>query len=386
MRAGAAALMPNDLAFERKTIDTIYSGACDSAELEQAVELIAQYFDSAGALLGELDSARPDAQFMTGVRTIDHAFVADYHAVAELDPAPRLFTALPTGTATSTDRLFSDHVLRTDVFRNEFLRPRGVDAALCGPLLSEGGRFAMVAVHHPVNRESFGDDDIARLERLMPHLRRTLQIRRLFLQSELRGRALDSIVNRIHTGLIGVSHDDAVLFVNDAARVVAAARDGIALDRQGRLVAADRVAAKRLALLEADVERGGAGGLVRVPRPSRRAPYLVLVSPLPSSDKLLPNASGGILFSVHDPGHAPSSAAQHIAGLLHLPFGAAKVVAAILEGVELKHYAERAGISTNTVKFHLKTAFERTGTRSQTELVRRTLLMLNDLGPYFPDG
>ena len=378
--------MPNDLAFERKIIDTIYSGACDSAELEQAVELIAQYFDSAGAVLGELDSAKPDAQFMTGVRTIDHAFVADYQAVAELDPAPRLFAALPTGTATTTDRLFSDHILRTDVFRNEFLRPRGVDAALCGPLLSDGGRFALVAVHHPINRESFGDDDIARLERLMPHLRRTLQIRRLFLQSELRDRALASVVNRIHTGLLGVSHDGAVLFVNDAVRTIAAARDGIGLDRQGRLVAADRTAAKRLAMLEADVEHGGAGGLVQVPRPSRRAPYLVLVSPLPSSDNLLPNASGGILFAVHNPGHAPASAAERIARLLHLPLGAAKVVAAILEGIELKHYAESAGISTHTVKFHLKIAFERTETRSQTELVRRTLLALNDLGPYFSDG
>jgi GAF domain-containing protein len=383
---GAAALMPNDFALERRIIDSIYSGACDSAELEQAVELIAQYFDSAGALLGELDSARPDAQFMTGVRTIDHAFVADYQAVAELDPAPRLFAALPTGTATTTDRLFSDHVLRTDVFRNEFLRPRGVDAALCGPLLSEGGRFALVAVHHPINREGFGDDDIARLERLMPHLTRALQIRRLFLQSELRGRVLESIVDRIHTGLIGVSHEGPILFVNNAVRAIAAARDGIGLDRQGRLVAADRAAAKRLSMLEADVEHGGPGGLVRVQRPSQRAPYLVLVSPLPAGDKLLPNAHGGILFVVHDPGRLLGSATQRIARLLHLPLGAAKVVAAILEGVELKDYAERAGISTNTVKFHLKTAFERTETRSQTELVRRTLLALNDLGPYFSDG
>jgi DNA-binding CsgD family transcriptional regulator len=60
-------------------------------------------------------------------------------------------------------------------------------------------------------------------------------------------------------------------------------------------------------------------------------------------------------------------------------------VAATLEGIELKDYAERAGISMNTVKFHLKTAFERTETRSQTELVRRALLALNDLGPYFSD-
>jgi len=260
--------MPDSADPELKIIEAIYRGACDAAELALAVELIAQYFDSAGALLGEMDCIRPEAQFMTGVRTIDHAFVADYQSVADIDPAPRLFTALQTGTASTTDRIFSKEVLRTDVFRNEFLRPRGIDAALSGPLLSEGGRFALVAVHHAVNRESFGDEDIARLERLMPHLTRALQIRRLFLQNESRGQALESVVNRIPTGMIGVSDDGPALFVNDAARAMAAARDGLSLDRHGRLVAADRATVKRLAALEADVAQGGAGGLVRVPRRS----------------------------------------------------------------------------------------------------------------------
>ncbi len=64
------------------------------------------------------------------------------------------------------------------------------------------------------------------------------------------------------------------------------------------------------------------------------------------------------------------------------PHGAAKVLSALLDGIELRDYAEREAISMNTVKFHLKTAFERTDTRSQVDLVRRALLALNDLGPY----
>jgi len=76
---------------------------------------------------------------------------------------------------------------------------------------------------------------------------------------------------------------------------------------------------------------------------------------------------------------------QRIAHLLHVTPGAAKVLEAILERIELKVYADRESISMNTVKFHLKTAFERTGTRSQADLVRRALQALNDLGPYFSD-
>jgi len=67
-----------------------------------------------------------------------------------------------------------------------------------------------------------------------------------------------------------------------------------------------------------------------------------------------------------------------------IPLGAAKLVRAMLEGVDLKDYSDRAGISMNTVRFHLKTAFARTETRSQAALVRNALSALSDLGPYFP--
>jgi hypothetical protein len=51
----------------------------------------------------------------------------------------------------------------------------------------------------------------------------------------------------------------------------------------------------------------------------------------------------------------------------------------------VKDYADWEQISINTVKFHLKTAFERTGTRSQLELLRRTILALDDLGKFLED-
>jgi len=376
-------LIPGSADLEQKIVEAIYRGACEPAGLDRAIELIAQYFDSAGATLGEIDQTAPELQFIVGARNIDHAFYADYGPYAHLDPAPRAFGALTTGTMAITDRMFSAEFLRRNVFLHEFLRPHGVDGTLGGTLLSANGSFAMVGIHHGTNRDPFGDDDLARLDRLVPHLTRALQIRRLFVQSELRGQALEAIVNRNRTGMIGLSGDGPALFVNDAAHVIARASDGIGLDRHGRPVAADRASARQLAALEADVARGGAGGLVRIPRPSGRPPYVVLVSPLPSGENILPRVRGGVLIAIHNPSRMSASAIQQIVHLLHVPLGAAKIVDAILQGIELKGYAEREAISMNTVKFHLRTAFDRTGTRNQADLVRRALLALNDLGSYF---
>ena len=227
-------MIPVNADLEQKIVDAIYRGACDPAELRRAIELIGQYFDSSGVVFGELDHAAPEVQFTLGVRTVDQAFLADYLAYSQLDPAPRAFSALSVGTASTSDRVFSQEVLRTDVFLNEFLRPRGVDASLASPLLATGGRIAIVAVHQGTNRSRYGDDAIARLERLTPHLTRALQIRRLFLRIELRSQALEATVNRNTTGMIGLAREGPALFVNDAARAIARARDGISLDRHGR--------------------------------------------------------------------------------------------------------------------------------------------------------
>lgn len=366
---------------ERKLIEAIYRGACDSTELARAIEMLGEYLGRAGAFVGEFDRADPESQFTVGFGTIDDNFLRDYVEFAPLDPAPAKFAAQPIGVATTSDRMFSSVYLRTSTFLHEFLRPRGVDATLAAPLLSAAGRFAIVGVHQGIAQDRFEDDDLERLERLAPHLGRALQIRRLFLQNEKRVLALEAMLDRNSAGLIGLSDDPVPLFVNDAARAIAAAKDGIGIDRDGRPLVADRRATKHLAEMEAQVRRGGAGGVVRVQRPSGRSAYAVLIAPLPAmEDILLRRQRGGVLIAIHDPDRRPPVTAQRLAQLLFVPIGAAKVIEALLNGVDLKDYAEQEGISPNTVKFHLKAAFNSTGVRRQTDLVRRALLALNDLG------
>ncbi len=372
--------MPDSTDPEQKIIDAIYRGACDPVELQRAIELIGQYFDSSGVFLGELDHMTPEAQFTVGAGTIDAAFMRGYARYADFDPAPKQFAALRTGTATTTDRMFAAEYLRGCVFLNEFFRPNGIEGTLGAPLLSAAGRFAIIGVHHGTEQKPFDDNHLIRLERLTPHLTRALQIRRLFLKGQMRDQLLEAIVNRNSAGVVALSGDGPSLFVNSAARAIASERDGVSLDRDGRLLPADHAAARRLTSLQTDVLQGGSGGVLYIKRPSGLPPYVVLVSPLPPTEDILLRTRLGVLIIIHDPSRRIVATGQRIALLLHMPLGAAKVVEALIAGVELKDYAEREGISMNTVKFHLKTAFERTGSRSQTDLVRRTLLAINDLG------
>jgi DNA-binding CsgD family transcriptional regulator len=55
-------------------------------------------------------------------------------------------------------------------------------------------------------------------------------------------------------------------------------------------------------------------------------------------------------------------------------------------GEDLQDYANRTGISINTARYHLKTAFDRLGVHSQTELTRRIILALRDLADHRDGG
>ena len=167
-----------------------------------------------------------------------------------------------------------------------------------------------------------------------------------------------------------------------AARAMAAANDGLSIDRGGRPFALDRAANNRLSGLENDVRSGGAGGVARVPRSDGKPPYgnhgrAVLHRPAASTKEGRGRAASFSSSTIRccsrsrSPRRsAPCSACRQ---------ATANLVAAIAAHEDLTAYAERVGISMNTVRYHLKTAYARTGVRRQSELVRLVIAALRDL-------
>jgi PAS domain-containing protein len=289
----------------------------------------------------------------------------------------------PAGTAIPTFRLLPEETKRPGLFFSEFFRPLGLEECLGGTLATTNGRFAMVGLHRAPDRRSFDDGDIAKLERLMPHMWRALQLRRSFLSLDRRYAALADACDRTAAGYVGIDHEGRALFANEAARRMTASEDGLALDRNGRLYAVHRAANQRLTELARDVVGGGAGGIVRVNRPDGKPAFVVMVAPLFLGGGLDGGRQPrGTLFAIHDPLLRLPPPPQFIAELFRLPTGAANLLAALAAAEELGDYAERIGISMNTVRFHLKTAYARTGVHRQSELVRLITAALRDLADH----
>ncbi|UVK36693.1 hypothetical protein LHFGNBLO_003648 [Mesorhizobium sp. AR10] len=374
---------------EAQFLDALYLGVRDRAGFDASLELLGSLFDVTTAILLDFDAARPEVSAQATIGQFKGEAMQRYQRdFATLDPAPRAFMAQPAGTAIPTYRLLPEETRKPGVFFNEFFRPLGLEECLGGTLATTKGRFAMVGLQRTPDRDPFDDADIARLEALMPHLARALQLRRGFLELEGAAGAMSEICNRLAAGVVALDEHGRSLFINAAARKMAVVNDGLSIDRGGRLFALNRAASNRLAELENDVRSGGAGGIARAPRAAGRPAYTIMVAPFfidhgVDKGKSRPR---GVMFVIHDPLLKLRSDAQTIGALFGLPKGTAHLVAAIAANEDLQAYAERVGISMNTVRYHLKAAYSRTGVRRQSELVRLVTTALRDLTDHRDNG
>ena len=133
---------------------------------------------------------------------------------AEIDPAPMIFSRLATGTASTSNRILSAEEQNALPFVNEFFRPIGLTETLAGNLFSDRARFSLIGLQRGDDRPQFDDDDIARLERLMPHITRALQLRRAFVRVEAKNLALQAAIDRLPAGLVLLDPDGNAVFVN----------------------------------------------------------------------------------------------------------------------------------------------------------------------------
>jgi DNA-binding CsgD family transcriptional regulator/GAF domain-containing protein len=371
--------MPNA---ESLVLDTLYRGVTDSDALETSLDLIREMFSCQGGAFVSFDARSPEISvtLTSGVfKEFGKQYLRDFVAI---DPAPAAFARLQAGTATTTDRMFPREQLERDPFHNEFFQPIGLVETLGGTLFSGRARFALIGLQRGNDRPPFDETEIAALERLMPHLARSLQLRHAFRRLSAHNVAMQHAIDRLAAGVVLVEPDGTVLTINTAMSELARRGDGLAIDRLGHPLPTNLAARKRLQLLLADVAGGGAGGIVTIPRDGERRAYVALAAPLPAAfdpAAQSPDRHGAIIL-VHDPdGESPTDAELLAAGF-GLTRGAARLLAAIAANDDLKSYAEREGITIHTARFHLRTALARTGARTQAELVRLAVRLLRDLG------
>lgn len=293
-------------------------------------------------------------------------------------------------------QIVPDRELERSMIYNDYLRPQINIHHVAGSLMTmDDGYWVAFGIHRAPDMRDYDLKEIERLSRLLPHLKRSLEIRqRLRVGSEV-DRSISAALDRLTMGVVVLGASGKLLHVNAAADALLREGDGLVRSADG-LRALRKDDDRRLQELIAGVRRlrpstgysseapSPAGGHMRIHRPSGRRSFAVMVTPAGEQVGEAERDPRTTLVFVSDPAGSATSTLKALNELFGFTPAEARLVLALMSDVPLPEFARQAGVTYNTVRTVLARAMARTETHSQVELL---LLVARSLGGATPsDG
>jgi len=190
---------------------------------------------------------------------------------------------------------------------------------------------------------------------------------------------LEQALDSLNQALLILNQQQHVVYASSHADGILALNDGLAT-RNGMLSATvgadDAHLRMHLGKLGSSEASSGGKGELRIHRPSGKMPYKLRITPLQPGKKEAGDAQSGALVIIQDT-HANYEAwFDRLMERYNLTPRECECTIQLAEGYTMAEVAERMDISRQTLRQHLKHAFQKTGTHKQHELVGIALQML----------
>jgi DNA-binding CsgD family transcriptional regulator len=260
-------------------------------------------------------------------------------------------------------------------FYKEWIVPQGVAYAAGAVVLQEGDWLTQLILQRTPSQPEFTREEIARLNRLVPHLQRTLQMRERFAELQLGQNFLAGGLDVLAMPTFLFDEYGRVAHCNRSASALLDEGNCMWLDN-GHLQTQDRPATSKLAMEIGNAIRASRGdgcdlnSVVLLQR-GGKLPLMLMIAPLRLAES--PLAHGAALLFAFDPEATPRVTAELVRRLFALSEAEAELAIALCRGKTLDDVASQRGTSINTVKSQIKSIFLKTGTKRQSELVSMLL-------------
>lgn len=189
---------------------------------------------------------------------------------------------------------------------------------------------------------------------------------------------LEQALDSLNQALVILNHQRHVVYTSSHAAGILALNDGLGT-RNGMLSASlnpDDAQLKTCLDSLCSVSGTTVKEELRIQRPSGKMPYKLRINPLQTLAKASASAQNGALVIIQD-AHANHEAwYDRLMERYSLTPRECECTILLAEGHTMAEVAERMDISTQTLRQHLKHAFQKTGTHKQHELVGVALQIL----------
>lgn len=337
-------------------IDTAHAAAIDPEAWRSLGSRLERLFRGPAALISHSD--RP-------ATVIAATIVDDSHSHAYLSHFWKLdrgMLAVATGGEAKVLR-DSAWLERRDPVRAEFysdyLSRFGVNFGLYGTTARVCSTFTVLAVHR---REDFDDTDSVAVQRLLPHLARSLRLGEELAGLKLQNAALFDALEHAKTAALIVDQNRRVLNANAQAERIL--QQGPLQILNGRLQARGAWLDSRLAgAIARAAAVDGCAAEIDVPDAFGGVRHIA-IHPARPEHMLVPRRLALVLLGRRR-GRSIAALAEHFG----LTATEAELFGWIASGRRLADYARTHGVTLSTAKTHLASIFQKTGRHRQAELV-----------------
>ena len=260
---------------------------------------------------------------------------------------------------------------------NEGLARLQSQNSLYAQMRGPDGLRVVWAVGDPDRGRVWETDRLRLMERLLPHIHRSVTIRQALAASDALGAGLAGLLENDRIGVVQLDRGGRVLAANAPALEILRRGDGL-LDRDGALDAvlpADRTRLQRLvgrALPDFLGEAPG-GGSMTVQRPSGRSRLGLHVMPVGDRAADFGGRRVAVLVLMVDPARRPPINAARVAVTLGLTPSEGRMAALMAEGLKVSEIAVVQGWSENYVRWLVQQTYRKLDVSGQVALVRHVL-------------
>jgi DNA-binding CsgD family transcriptional regulator len=357
-------------------LEKIYAVPLQEDLWPEALRSIRDLFGSPCAHFEIVDKATsiPVLQKSFGVDESGMEAYANYYAAI----SPRVADGLvrPEGHIGYDYMILSEAEMAKDEFYSDFMIPQDFKYFVSGHLMNNDRYFGVVSIQRRVAESHADKKDIALMERLLPHLRQTVQLQLKMAAMNDRLGVDDFLFEGSPTGVLFLDSRGCVVSMNSAAEgLINDPLNGLAIQRH-RLSARDsRLRRKIDGLINDTIQTGISETQTpgrRLPVPREMAlPLSIIANPLPNAGALTALTGGPVaVLLISDPGQAPDFPAPLLRALYGLTPAECKLVNALLSGQSVTDYADTHRVGIRTVRTHLSNVLHKTGAHNQAALVR----------------
>ena len=224
---------------------------------------------------------------------------------------------------------------------NEALPLIGMRDGLTVRLDGPGGSRIFWSLADPADGDGWPSARIRTVERLLPHLRQFVRVRKALADADGLNASLAALLDGTAAGIVQLDRRRRIVAANDRALDLLRKQDGL-LDEDGFLHAPASADDHRLQLLLAralpPLPCAGAGGSLALTRPAGSLPLVLHVIPLgPREDGISPALAAALVLIV-DPGARPPVDPALVQAALDLSPAQSRVAALLAEGRSVQRH------------------------------------------------